>query len=54
MKNEKNWQLEVSPDEKQKVLAVECKPRCKNKKNWQLEVSPDKKQKELAFEDKPR
>ena len=46
MKDEKYWQLEVSPnekqkelafevnsDEKQKVLAVECKPRCKNKKN---------------------
>ena len=33
-KNSKNWQLEVSPDNKNENL-----------KNWQLEVSPDIEQK---------
>ena len=43
--NEKNWQLEVSPDEKMKKYI---------KKNWQLEVSPDEKQRELAVRGKPK
>ena len=38
MKNEKYWQLRVSPDIKK----------------WQLEVSPDEKQKELAIRAEPR
>ena len=55
MRNEKYWQLEVSPDKKRKELAFEDKPRSKiNEKYQQLEVSPDKERKELAFEDNPR
>ena len=54
MKNEKNWQLEVSPDEKWKELAVKGKPKWKNERNWQLEENPDEKWKELVARGKPR
>ena len=46
-KAKKYWQLEVSPDEKQK-LAVGGKPRWKDEKYWQLKVSPDEKTKETG------
>ena len=37
MKNEKNWQLKISPDEKRKELAFEVSPDEKDKPRfWQF------------------